>query len=94
MRAAVIVAMSALLAGCGDVKKTFEDSFNKSFREKFISSCISSATESGVAQDMANRLCTCGADKVDQRYSVREKMSLKQEQLAPIVTECRAEAKG
>jgi hypothetical protein len=43
---------------------------------------------------MANRLCTCGADKVDQRYSVREKMSLKQEQLAPIVTECRAEAKG
>ena len=86
--------MAALVAGCGDAKKSFDDSFNKSFHEKFVSSCISSATSSGAPQDLADKVCNCGAKKVDERFSVSEKMTLKQEQLNPIVEECKAELQG
>ena len=87
-----LIAMAALLAaGCsGETKKTFDDSFNNQFHESFISSCVKSATGGGVEQAMATKLCTCASDKVKERYSVKEKMTLKNEQLTPIVEECKA----
>ena len=91
-RTIMVLALAGLVAGCsGETKKSFDDSFNKSFHEKFISSCVSSATKAGAPQDMATTLCTCASDKVKERYSVRQKMTLKDEQLMPIVEECRAE---
>jgi hypothetical protein len=91
-----------LLCGCGSsgnsvddsFNKAFDDGFNRTFREKFISSCVQSASESGVAQNRADKLCKCGSDKIDERYSVHEKMSLKQEQLKPIIEECKASIPG
>ena len=94
MRGLIVCVMVALLAGCGDAKKSFEDSFNKSFHEKFVESCVKSAAEAGAPQDMAVKLCDCGVKKVDHRFSISEKMSLKPEQLSPIVEECRAEVQG
>jgi hypothetical protein len=86
----VVIGLSALLlASCGDSKKAFDDSFNKSFHEKFVSSCVSSA--GGVDPALASKLCNCAASKVDEKYSVKEKMGLKNEQLMPIVEECKAE---
>ncbi|MFL6747657.1 MAG: hypothetical protein ACJ8E6_03055 [Sphingomicrobium sp.] len=90
MRGFAALALVALLAGCGDAKKSFEDNFNKSFHEKLIASCTTSATGSGMTQGLANKLCTCASDKVKERYSVSEKMNLKSEQLKPIVEECKA----
>ena len=87
----IVLALAGLLAGCGEAKTSFDDSFNKNFHEKFISSCVASATKAGAPQDMATTLCTCASDKVKERYSVRQKMTLKDEQLMPIVEECRAE---
>ena len=87
----IVLALAGLVAGCGEAKTEFDDSFNKSFHEKFISSCVSSATKAGAPQDMATTLCTCASDKVKERYSVRQKMTLRDEQLMPIVEECRAE---
>ena len=87
-------ALGAILAGCGNTQKAFDDSFNKSFHEKLISSCTSSALGAGVPQELATKLCTCASDKVKERFSVAEKMNLKQEQLAPIVAECRASVAG
>jgi hypothetical protein len=89
-----LIALSALLAGCGDTKKAFDESFDKSFHEKLISSCTSSAVKSGAPQDLATRLCTCASDKVKQRFTVSEKMNLKPEQLQPIVAQCRSEILG
>ena len=87
----IALALCGMVAGCGEAKTSFDDSFNKSFHEKFISSCVSSATKSGAPQDLATKLCTCASDKVKERFSVREKMTLKNEALLPIVEECRAE---
>jgi len=91
-----VIAMAAMLvAGCsGEAKKNFDDSFNSQFHEKFISSCVKSATDGGVAQDLATKLCTCASDKVKERYSVKEKMTMKNEQLTPIVEECKAQVMG
>jgi len=89
-----LLALGALVAGCGDTKKAFDDSFDKGFHEKLISSCTSSAMQAGAPQDIATRLCTCASDKVKERYTVREKMNLKPEQLQPIVAECRASVMG
>ena len=93
MRMIVAAALAAafLTASCGDGKKKFDDSFNKGFHEKFIASCVDSATKSGAPQDLATKLCTCTSDKVAERFSVRQKMTLKDDQLLPIVQECRAE---
>ena len=89
-----IVALAALLAGCGGAKKSFDDSFNKSFHENFISSCTSSAVRSGLAQELAAKVCTCTSDNVKERFSVQEKMNLKPEQVTPLVAECRSTILG
>ena len=91
-----LIAMTALLvAGCGgEAKKGFDDSFNNQFHEAFISSCVKSATGGGVEQALASKLCTCASDKVKERYSVKEKMGLKNEQLTPIIEECKASVGG
>jgi hypothetical protein len=94
IRGISLIALGALVAGCGDTKKAFDESFDKSFHEKLISSCTSSAVGSGAPQEIATRLCTCASDKVKERYTVSEKMNLKQDQLQPIVAECRAEVLG
>ncbi len=83
-----------LLAGCGSAKRSFDNSFDKSFHEKFVASCVQSAANSGVAQALAGKLCTCASDKVKQRFSVRQKMSLTKEQLKPILLECKASIPG
>jgi hypothetical protein len=93
-RGSLALIVCALLGGCGGPKKSFEDSFNKNFHEKFVGSCVKSATEGGLAQGLAGKLCTCASDKVNERYSVREKMSLKDEQLRPILEQCKASVKG
>ena len=98
MRGFTIIALGALLAGCGEAKKAFDEgfdeAFDKSFHEKFISSCTSSAMRSGATQDLASKLCTCASDKVKERFSVREKMNLTEEQAMPIVEECSASVIG
>ena len=87
-RGLAVLGLAALLSSCG--KKTFNEAFNKSFDEKMLSSCSASATRAGVSQALAGKLCTCARDKVDERYSVSEKMNLKDEQLKPIAEECKA----
>ena len=83
--------MAALaLTACGEAKQSVDDSFNKSFHEKFVSSCVGSASKSGVDQALATKLCQCASDKVAERYSAKEKITLGDAQLTPIVKECRA----
>jgi len=93
-KALTALALCALLAGCGSGKKSFDDSFDKNFHEKFVASCVTSATQSGMAQDLAGKLCTCASDKVKQRFSVAQKMHLKEDQLKPILQECKASVPG
>ena len=101
-RATLIAALCALAAGCGDSGKeakksyqqSFDESFNKSFHEKFVSSCVASAKSGGVAEAQANQLCTCASDIVKERFTVQEKMNLKNDQIMPIVQECRARFPG
>jgi len=47
-----------------------------------------------MAQDLASKLCTCASDKVQKRFSMREKMRLGEQQLRPILQECRATIPG
>ena len=89
------LALCALLAGCGSnggssKNASFDDSFDKSFHEKFVGSCVTSATQSGIAPELAGKLCTCASGKVKQRFSVAQKMHLKEDQLKPILQECKA----
>lgn len=88
------LAACLLLGACGNSKKSFDDSFNQDFHQKFAASCIQSATAGGVAQSLAVKLCGCAADKVDQRFSVSEKMQLTQARLKPIMLECKASIPG
>lgn len=90
MRIAILSGLALLAAGCGQAKQGFDDGFNTKFHENFVSSCVESATKAGAAADMATKLCTCASDKIKERYTVKQKMALKNEQLMPIVEECRA----
>lgn len=85
--------MTALaLIGCGEAKQGFEDGFDTKFHESFVSSCVKSATDAGAPQALADATCKCASDKIKERFSVKEKMNLKNDQIIPIVQECRSSA--
>jgi hypothetical protein len=92
------LTLCVLVAACGSngssAKNSFDDSFDKSFHEKFVASCVTSATQSGIAPELAGKLCTCASDKVKQRFSVAQKMHLKEDQLKPILQDCKASIPG
>ena len=88
-RAITTLALCALVCACGSSKKSFEESFNQNFEQNFVSSCVKSATDSGVDEKFAGLMCRCASNKVNERFSVKEKMSLKVEQLKPIMAECK-----
>lgn len=86
MRKAFLVTMLvAALGGCG---KSNEKAFNDSFNTKFRESCVASASKSGVPGDIAGRICECAIAKIDQKFSVMEKLTVSDEKLNPIMTEC------
>ena len=87
-------AAALALAACGEASQGFDDGFNTKFHESFVASCVKSATEAGAPQQAATSLCNCASDKIKERFSVKEKMSLKNEQIIPLVEECRASATG
>jgi hypothetical protein len=91
MRLLGIAAVALALAGCGGTKKSFDESFDKSFHESFVKSCVDSAVKAGAPQAAATTLCSCTSDKIKDKYSTKEKMALKNEQILPLAEACRAE---
>jgi len=88
-----LVAALALTA-CGEAKQGVEDGFNSKFHESFVASCVKSSTQAGAPQEVADKICTCASDKIKERFSTREKMSLKNDQIIPIVQECSSSYTG
>lgn len=87
----VTAAAALALAGCGGAKKDFDENFDKSFHESFFKSCVDSAVKAGAQQAAATRLCSCTSDKIKAKFSTKQKMSLKNEQILPLAEACRAE---
>ncbi len=88
----LLLGAAGLLGGCGEAKQGFDDSFNAKFHESFVSSCVKSATQAGAEAAVADKVCACASGKIKERFSVKEKMSLKNEQILPLVQECRGSA--
>lgn len=86
----VMIGAAALLTACGDAKEGFDDGFNTKFHESFVKSCVDSAVKSGAPQAAADTLCNCASDKIKERFSTQQKMSLKPDQITPLVEACRA----
>ena len=90
MRKAIWVLGAALLAaGCGETKKEFDENFDANFHKSFVESCVKSATQAGAEQGYSDSVCKCASDKIREQFSVREKMSLTNTQIMPIVKQCR-----
>jgi hypothetical protein len=87
-----VLGALALLSACGEASQGFEDGFNTKFHESFVASCVKSATQAGAPQAVADATCKCASDKIKDRFSVKEKMNLKNDQIIPIVQECRGSA--
>ena len=95
MRTMILVLGAAgLLTACGEASQGFDDGFNTKFHESFVASCVKSSTQAGAAQAVADTVCKCASDKIKDRFSTREKMSLKNDQIIPIVQECSSSYKG
>jgi len=90
MRILTIAVGALLLAGCGEAKKGFDEGFDTKFHEGFVKSCVESAVRAGAPQETATTLCNCTSDKIKGKFSTAEKMKLKNEQILPLVEECRA----
>jgi len=87
-RWATALAFCALLGACGGAKQA--DNSKTDFDQKFVASCVQSATTGGVAEGVASEVCACASGKVRQRYSMQEIARLTQEQVRPIMAECKA----
>ena len=83
-RAFLAIASLALLGGCDAAKKSFDESYDRKFRD----SCIASATKGGAPAPAAKQVCDCTMDRINQRFSTTEKMSVPEEKLQPIMNEC------
>ena len=95
MRTMILVLGAAgLLTACGEASQGFDDGFNTKFHEGFLASCVKSSTGAGAPQAAADAICKCASDKIKDRFSTREKMSLKNDQIIPIVQECSSSYKG
>jgi hypothetical protein len=95
MRTMILVLGAAgLLTACGEASQGFDDEFNTKFHESFVASCVKSSTGAGAPQAAADTICKCASDKIKDRFSTREKMSLKNDQIIPIVRECSSSYKG
>ena len=90
----LVLGAAGLVAACGEAKQGFDDGFNTKFHESFVSSCVKSAVQGGAPPQAAESLCGCASDKIKERFSVKEKMNLKNDQIIPLVEECRASATG
>ncbi len=90
----IVLGTAALLSACGETRKGIEEGFDTKFHESFVSSCVKSSTAAGAPQDAADSICKCASDKIRDRFSATEKMSLKNDQIIPIVQECSSSYKG
>ena len=90
----MVLGAAAALNACGEAKQGFEEGFDTKFHESFVSSCVKSSTAAGAPQDAADSICECASDKIKDRFSAREKMTLKNDQIIPIVQECSSSYKG
>jgi hypothetical protein len=89
-----VLGAAALVTACGEAKQGFEDGFDTKFHESFVATCVKSSTQAGAPQAAADSICKCASDKIKDRFSTREKMSLKNDQIIPIVQECSASFRG
>ena len=80
-----LACLTALAGGCGQAS---EDAANKAFDENFLSSCVSAATGGSIAANLATQACDCALAKINEQYSTTEKLTLTDEQVQPIATEC------
>ena len=87
-RIILVAGIAALLTACGEAKQGFDEGFNTKFHESFVASCVKSSTQAGAPQEAADSICKCASDKIKERFSTREKMTLKNDQIIPIVQEC------
>ena len=94
MRKIPILASALALTACGEASQGFDDGFNAKFHESFVASCVKSSTQAGAPQEVADKICACASDKIKDRFSTREKMSLKNDQIIPIVQECSDSYRG
>ena len=81
-----LTCVAPLLGSCGQAG---EEAFNKQYDESFMSSCVSAATGSGVSSDLATKACDCALAGINEKFSATEKVTLSQEQAAPIVAACK-----
>ena len=94
MRKILVVTAALALTACGEAKQGFDDGFNTKFHESFVASCVKSSTQAGAPQEVADKICACASDKIKERFSTRKKMSLKNDQIIPIVQECSDSFRG
>ena len=87
-RLMLVLGTSALLGACGEAKQGFDEGFNTKFHESFVSSCVASGKKTGATQEAAESICKCASDKIADRFSTREKMTLKNDQIIGFVQEC------
>ena len=90
----LVLGTAALLSACGEAKQGFEEGFDKEFHKSFVSSCVKSSTAAGASRAAADSICKCASDKIKDRYSAREKVTLKNDQIIPIVQECSSSYRG
>jgi hypothetical protein len=87
------LALCVMLGACGGSKQSADNS-NRNFDERFVASCVQSATSGGVPEAIASKICACASGKVRQRYSMQEIARLTQQQVKPIMVECKASITG
>jgi hypothetical protein len=69
------MALIAVVGGCDQFKKGFDQGFNQSFGKKAHDSCVTSSTSHGAPAAVAEQYCTCVVGQLAP-LSTQQKMGL------------------
>lgn len=84
----ILLALPLALTACGEAKKSFDEGVEKSFHKEFVDSCVTSAVKTGAPPAAASKLCGCTADKLKQKYSGSELLSVSEAEMQVAAQAC------
>lgn len=87
----MLLALPLALTACGEAKKSFDEGVEKSFHKEFVDSCTTSAVKMGAPSAAAVKLCGCTAEKLQQKYSGSELLSVSEAEMQVAANACMQE---
>ena len=83
-----LLVLPLALTACGEVKKSFDEGVEKGFKKEFANNCTTSVVKTGAPPAEASKLCSCMVDRLQQKYSGSDLLSISEAEMMKAADLC------